>query len=342
MIKGLRNLTLAIAATSLIGSAFAQTYSNSPHFEDPGAHSRFHATWMMEVRLYALEHIGDDVDELIDEASEGLETAVGMLAGTLGAADAALLERLEADLEAVSEAAEDGADLTDLLAAARATIEEVRSVVVPEGFAADPVSQATLLARLLLDDGGVAEGWEEAFDDETAEFAIGWAALQVSQGIWEGLEPLATENQAFEINDQMAFLHDELFATWHIPENVHLMDGEAAEPPTHRIVTFLEVMTDAYLYPNRDLASLVRLVEDLGVAACSAYGSDAAMGLEVMHQAFYYYDENLRRMVGLFDPELHEATEGYFEGIIDGDLAAAEACVPLQENLSSVRTLLGG
>lgn len=331
-----------LIAALFVSVAFAQTYTNSPHFEDAGAHSRLHATWMMEVRLVALEQIGDDVDELVDEATEGLEVAFDMLAGTLGAVDADLLARLEADLEAVSEAAEEGEDLTDLLAAARATIAEVREAVLPEGFADDPVSQATLLARLLLDDGGVAEGWEEAFEEEAADYAIGWAALQVSRDIWAGLEPLANENQAFEINDQLDFVSNDLFPTWHIPEDVHLMDGEAAEPPTHRIVTFLEVMTDAYIYPNRDLAPLVGLVSDLGAEACSAYASDPAMGLEVMHQAFYYYDENLRRMVGLFDPELHEATEGYFEGIIEGDLDAAETCGPLQENLGAVSTLFGG
>jgi hypothetical protein len=341
MIKALRLLT-AVGLSLLLGSTLAQQYGNEPFFDNPAAHSHNFATHMMEVRFIALEAVGTDDEEFSEEFAEGLETDLTLIAGTLGKSDPELYASLDETLEELGEAAEQGADYDALLAEARELVARARAALLPAGFADDSVNTAALVSRLLLAEGGVAEGWEEAFDGEDAEYAFGWAALQHVKTLWPLLEPLADENQAFEITDQLEFLSTELFPTFTPPENLHLLDGEAAEPPTHRIVGFLEAMTDASLYPNRDLAPLVGLIDDLAVQACSAYAAgDAALGRETVMQSFYFYDEYLRRMLDLFDPELHAETEELFEELAGGASNGAELCVPLQENLQQVRVLFG-
>jgi hypothetical protein len=341
MIKALR-LMAAIGLSLLLGSGLAQQYGNEPFFENPAGHSHNFATHMMEVRFIALEAVGSDDEEFNEEFEEGLETDLALIAGTLGASDPELYAALDDALEELSEAVEAGADYDAQLAEARELVTRARAALLPAGFEDDSINTAALVSRLLLAEGGVAEGWEEAFDGEDAEYAFGWAALQHVNTLWPLLEPLADENQAFEINDQLEFLATELFPTFTPPANLHLMDGEAAEPPTHRIVGFLEAMTDASLYPNRDLAPLVGLIDDLAVQACSAYAAgDAALGRETVLQSFYFYVEYLRRMLDLFDPELHAGTEEIFEELADGSSEGAELCVPLQDNLQQVRVLFG-
>lgn len=339
--KLLRLPLLAVASAALLGNAFAQNYTHEPFHENPALHSHNYAINAMEIRLYVLGNVVVDDEEVYEEAVEGLEDSLIAIAGTLNAADANLYTSLADVIEQLEDAVEEGADLSDLVTEARFLVDAARAAILDPAINDDPVALGALLARLMLADGGVAEGWEEIFEDELAEFVIGWAALQHSYELWAHLEPYANENQAFEVRDSLDFMAEELFPSFLPPEGWHLMDAEAGEAPAHRIVSYLEAITDATLYPQRDLATLVVLIDDLAVSACEIYaGGDSLLGEEVLAQSYYFYDENLPRMLNLFDPDLQEAIQADFEAV--ADTGSADECASLLENVSSARSLLGG
>ena len=337
MNKLLRNLAI-VAGAAVASTALAQDYTHNPFYENTAAHSHNYALRAVEIRLNVLENVVVDDDEVYEEAGEGLEDSLAAIKGSLSAVDAELYEQYEEVLEQIAEAAEEGEDYADLLVEAKLLTEQVHDVLLGADFNSDPVNLGALLARILLAEGGVAEGWEEIFEGELAEFAIGWSALQRTNELWADLAPYASEQQAFEVQDSLDFLATELYAEQTPPEGFELMDAEAGEAPAHRIVSYLETITDATLYPERNLGALVGLIDDLAVEACGLFDAgDALMGEEVLGQSFYFYDENLVRMLDLFDPELQETLEGDYATALESD-----TCGPLLDNLTTARGLLGG
>lgn len=342
MIKQLRNIALAVAATGLIGGALAQNYTHNPFYDDPAPHAHNYALRAMEIRFDVLTNITVDDEEVYEEAAEGLTESLVAIQGSLSAADPEVYGRLSELFDEIEEAVEEGEDYTDLVTEARVLVEQAESLLLPADFNEDPVNLGVVLYRLMLDDGGVAEGWEEIFDDELADFVIGYVALERSYELWEKLEPFATETQAFEVRDSLDYMATELYASHLPPENFHLMDAEAGEAPAHRIASYLESITDATLYAQRDLAPLVVHIDELAIQACELYGAgDTLMGGEVLAQSYYFYDENLPRMLNLFDPDLQEAIQDDYAAVMDQD-GSADICTSLLENLTAARGLLGG
>lgn len=342
MIKQLRNTALALAATGLLGGALAQDYTHNPFYEDPSSHAHNYALRAMEIRFNVLTNITVDDEEVYEEAAEGLTDSLVAIQGSLNAADPEVYARLSELFAEIEEAVDAGQDYSDQVTEASVLVEQAESLLLAEDFNDDAVNLGVVLYRLMLDDGGVAEGWEEIFDDELADFVIGYAALERSYELWDRLEPFATENQAFEVRDSLDFMATELYASHLPPEDFHLMDAEAGEAPAHRVVSYLESITDATLYAQRDLAPLVVHIDELAVQACELYGSgEALMGGEVLNQSYYFYDENLPRMLNLFDPELQEAIQDDYEAAMAQD-GSADTCTNLLDNLTAARGLLGG
>src|SRR5690625_2963437 len=160
----------------------------------------------MEIRLYVLGNVVVDDEEVYEEAVEGLVDSLVAIAGTLNAADPELYSSLADIIEQLEDAVEDGADLRDLVPEARFLFDAAGAAILEPGINEDPVALGALLALHIVAVGGVAEGWEEIFEDELAEFVMGWAALQQSYELWAHLEPRASENQAFEVRVSLDFM----------------------------------------------------------------------------------------------------------------------------------------
>src|SRR5690625_2878681 len=227
MIKKLKSAGIALVAVGLFGGALAQNYTHNPFFEDPTAHSHNYALRAMEIRFDVLQNITVDDDEGYEEAAEGLVDSLVAIQGSLNAADPDLYARLSELFGAIEEAVEDGDDYGALVTEAAVLVEQADSLLLADDFNSDPVNLGVVLARLMLDDGGVAEGWEEIFEDELAEFVIGWAALQHSYELWAHLEPYASENQAVEVHESLEFMAEELCLRFLPPQRWTLDDAEA-------------------------------------------------------------------------------------------------------------------
>lgn len=332
---------LALFAALLLGSGFGQGYTHNPFFEDTARHSHNWASVSLDTGLYVFENVETDDMDIYEEAVELMEDALRAVQARLAAADAELFEDLDDVIEDLEDAVEDGEDFSGLVTEARVLVDEARRVLADPGLDDDPVALGALLSRLLLAEGGVSEGWEELFDDDIGEYVVGWAALQFVWPLWEKMEVFATENQAFEVRDSLEYISEELLADYVPREDWRMFDEEAGEAAAHRIVSYLETIADATLFPDRDLGAVAGLTEDLAVRACEAYAAgDALLGGEIAVQGYYFFDEHLRKMIDLFDPELMPVIRSDFKAVRkSGD---AELCERLTGNLGTARSLLGG
>jgi hypothetical protein len=336
----------AVAALLLAGSAAAQQYSADPFFADALELSHYYATEQLQVRFVALEAVmgeeGEYAEEYIEELEDGFEGDLQAFAGSLNDIDPELYLRLADTLDGLAEEVEAGEDITASLALARQLTAEAQDALLSAGFRAEPVNVAALMTRLLLSDGGVAEGFEEAVEGDLDEYPLGWAALQRVNELWPQLEQFADEDQTWEVEDLLAGL-GELFPTFEPPADIEKRDPEQGEAAAHRIAGFLEDMMDASFYPNRDLALLSGFTSDLAAQGCSAFaeGNDAH-GAELTTLAYFYYNEYLRRTLDLFAPDLQSETRAQLRSLRGAPADATEQCSSLLENLDEARGLFGG
>lgn len=338
-------VTLAITTVVLSLHQASAQYTNDPFYEHTELLAFAHGTEMIGIRLAALTAIDDPDEKFVEEIEEGLEEDLLRFAGSLEAQDSALKE-LEAALEEVLQAVGDGdgAGLEAAVQRAQDLTRQAQSLLVPAELLESPSFVAALMATLLLADDGVAEGYEDAAEGDIWEYPVGWAALQRVRELWEGLSPAASETVQFEVEDMFQFL-DGLYPSATPPEAFG-GDPEEAEAPAHRIVQFLEEVTDADLYPGRDLGRLAKLTRNLVQGGCAAYaGGQERIGLERTVAANFYYREHLRRLMDLLAPELHEDATDLFSELLaaDSELGAASAqCQELLGTLDEARSILGG
>lgn len=350
MIKKLltcRNLIIAAVVALLVsGNAAAQQYSAEPFFEDALPLSHYYSTEQLQVRLLALEVVmgdeGEYAEDYIEELEDGLQGELRAFAGSLADADPELLARLADALDDLAEQAEAGEDITSSLALARQLASEAQDALLSAEFRAEPVNMAALMTRLLLSDGGVAEGFEEAAEGDLGEYPLGWAALQHVNEVWPQLTQYANEEQAWEVEDLLTGLGD-LFPTHVPPADIEKRDPEEGEAGAHRIAGFLEDMMDASFYPNRDLAQLSGFTHDLAATGCSEFaaGNDAH-GAEITELTYFYYNKYMRRTLDLFAPDLQSETRTQLRSLRGAPADAAEQCESLLENLEEARGLFGG
>src|SRR5690625_517565 len=332
---------LALLVACLLGTGFSQGYTHNPFFEDTSRHSHNWGVVSLDIGLYVFENVETDDMDIYDEAVELMEDALRAVQARLHEADAELHEQRDDVIEELEDAVEDGEDFSDLVPEARALVDQATELLADPELDEDPVALGALLSRLLLAEGGVAEGWEELFDDDIGEYVVGWAALQFVWPIWEQMEQFATENQIFEVRDSLDYIADELLVDYVPREDWRMYDEEAGEAAAHRIVSYLETIADATLFPDRDLGAVAALTEDLTVQACEAYAAgDELLGGEIAVQGYYFFDEHLRKMIDLFDPDLMPVIRSDYKDLRkSGD---TELCERLTENMGTARTLLGG
>ena len=216
------------------------------------------------------------------------------------------------------EAAEDGKDAAEPAEEVIRLTEEARGKLLPAAIAGTPAFQAALMASLLLDEGGVAEGYEEATEGEASAYAIGYFALQRVKALWQGLAGQASPRQSADVEAMLAML-DGLFPSQEMPERLS-PDPEQAEAPAQQLVGLLEGVADAELYLGRDLAAAAarRPRRWRRRDAPRWQAGKEALGVEELRIAAAYYGQTVRDTLGMMAPEaaaaIAEGTRGARRG----------------------------
>lgn len=363
-----RPATILAAATLLLaGTALAQ-YGSDPFFEDTVAQSRGFGLELMGVRLHLLDTYGI-APEGLDETVEGLEEDYERFGGTLTAMAPDVAADLEEAIEEIEEAFEAGDDLSGVIADARSALEAAYAAVIPAEMRASTGYRAGVMADLLLAEGGVAEGVEEAVEeDEPWMYPLGWAALQRVTELWGGLAEFATADQDSFAQQYFDTLRA-IYPTATIPD-VLPSNPEEAESPAQSLVGIIESVADAALYPGRDVRRLAPHLSTVVAPACDAYaaGNDA-IAYEHIVAVGDLYAAHLTDFLGLVAADVDEEVSGMlaalgYTGEDDDDEGAegeeageaeaddadddevardpAEACSELLEALEEANVVLGG
>ena len=349
--------TAALAALLLLpvaAGAQSSGYANAPFRDHPVAVAQAAALERIDVAartlaVTAVDDEDDDADEDADadtgeEADEDEEGGplvdFGLLRASLAAASPELEGRLAAAIGKMLEAAEGGKDAAESAGEVMRLTQEARGKLLPSAMSEAPGFQAALMASLLLEEGGVAEGYEEATEGEASAYPTGYFALQRVKSLWDGLAGQATAQQAGDVAAMFALL-DGLFPAQAMPESLS-PDPEQAEAPAQQLVGLLEGVANAELYLGRDLAAAMAVVHDMAAKGCAALdGGKAAQGVEELKIAAAYYDQTARDTLGMLAPETATAIDEGLEELDEGESdEAAEACGPLLEGLVAGRAAL--
>jgi hypothetical protein len=362
---------VGLAAAIVVAPAALAQYTNEPFFEWTVMQSRAIGLELAAQRLRIVAALEPPYDEEFAEVVENLTGAdFERFAGTLEAADEDLAEQLYEMLDAIAEGVEEGEDVADLVPLGLEMLATAYDLVIPAELRDLPAFKGGVMAQLLLGEGGVAEGLEEAFEEEW-EFANGWAATQRIKVLWADVASLATDQQRADIDEMIAII-DEIYPSPEPPETFAGIDPEEAETPSQRIVGILEVVLDSALYSGRDQVRLLSHLEDVAGPACESYeAGDNALGREAMYAILDHYageTTGLGDLIGLFAPEVHEEAMEALEQLVivegddddegeeagegegpvsddddeDDDMDAAGACNALVEALGEARSVLGG
>jgi hypothetical protein len=306
-------------------------------------------------RALAVTAVADDEDDKAEAADDdnakadggeeeegkgGPLTDLGLLRAGLAATSPELEGQLAAAIEEMVEAAENGKDATEPAQDVIRLTEEARGKLLTAAVSGTPAFQAALIASLLLEEGGVAEGYEEATEGEASAYAIGYFALQRVKSLWEGLAGQASLQQSAGVGAMLAML-DGLFPTQEMPERLS-PDPEQAEAPAQQLVGLLEGVANAELYLGRDLAAATAVVHDLAARECASLETGKeALGVEELRIAAAYYGQTVRDTLGMMAPEAAAAISERLEVLEDGEAdEAAEACGPLLEALATGKAVL--
>lgn len=341
----MRDPRIALLTLAFLGApAVAQDYAHAPFREHPVTLAQVAALERIAAAARGLAVLSEpeaaeaeDGDE--GEAEEGLAAALPLFAASLSAAAPEVAAALPEAVGEMLEAVEEGENPAGPAAEALALADQARAALLPAELADSRPFQAALMAALLLDEGGVAESYEEASEGDAAAYAIGWAALQRVKALWAGLKakgaPETPAETVAEAEAMIAIL-DGLFPGETPPDSLS-PDPEEAEAPAHRLVGLLEVVADANLYPGRDLAGAATLVAGLAEKGCADLAAGAGpMGMETLAIAAAYHDQTLADTLGVIAPEAAEATEEALEPLEDGAVEEmAEACPALLAGLQA-------
>lgn len=328
-----------LACAILLGIASAQ-YGNAPFIDRPLETSQAFGLELMTSRFFVLEALDPVPDEYLEQAEKLLDRDFLRFAGTLAARDAALAEDLQARITELIEAVEAGESVAPVLDEVRDLHARAYAAVIGEERLEQAPFRAAVLADLLLGDDGVAEAYEDAAEDELWEYPNGWGALQRVQELWAGLRSHANAAQVADFEEMIDFLEQVVYPRPAPPEGGIRGDPEEAEGATQRMVGILESVTDADLYPGRDLARLTDSFLAVLEPSCEAYAAgDAAVGAEGVYAVRDPYGEHLGRLLDLIAPDIHEAATGHLDALISSEppARAAEACRELLELLTEAR-----
>jgi hypothetical protein len=354
------DLVTAVLAVLLVAptAAGAQQagYANTPFRDYPVAVAQGAALERIELaaRALAVARAGDDDDDDDDDDDQG-EVADGreeeeeeggpladfdLLRASLVTASPELAAKLGDAIEEMAEAADHRTDVDEAAKTVTALTGEARDQVLSSELAETPGFQAALMASLLLEEGGVAESYEEATEGEAQAYAAGYFALQRVKALWQGLADKASLQQAADAQAMLAML-DGLFPAQNMPEQLS-PDPEQAEAPAQQLVGVLEGVADAELYLGRDLATASGVVHDLAAQGCASLETaQVAVGVEQLQIAAAYYAHTMSDTLGLMAPETADAIREGLEEIGEGDAGEpAEACGPLLQALTEGKAAL--
>lgn len=337
--------TAVAVAALLLAPALASAqsgYANAPFGDAPVALAQ--ATALERIAAFA-EAIGvappasEPADGDGDEQAAGDDDDEGgpfadfaLVRASLAMKAPALGQKLEAGIDAMGEGGDDSAEAArDVVALAD---ETRRQLLAPDVTGTAPF-RAGLVASLLLDEGGVAESYEEAVDGEPLAYPMGYFALQRVKALWSGLSADLRPAQADDIGEMLAML-DALFPAATQPGSLSA-DPEQAEAPAQQLVGLLEAATNADLYPGRDIAGAAERVHDIASSGCDALGAgQPAVGIETLTIAAAYYTATVADTLGVMAPDAADAVSNQFDAVAEGEPdAAAGACAPLLDALAS-------
>lgn len=360
---------LLLGTVSLPGVAVAQQYANSPFYEHTVDLSRAYGLESIGLRLDLAAAFKAPYDDELIETIEGVTgPAFARFEGTLEERNPELAKSLSAALHEVSEAVEEGEDPTEAIAEARELLEQAYGVVIDADLRANPAFKGGIILNLLLAEEGVAEGYEEAVENnEPWEYPNGWAALQRVKALWNEVKVSADPEHVAD-GQEMLDLLDTLYPQAQPPASVAGLNPEEAESPSQRLGGIVETVVNADLYPGRDLARLVGHLGELTASACAVYPKEDEVAAETIYAVFDLYSAHVEQVAGLFSPEVQERASGLFGAMIaadddddddgeeaatteasndDGDdddvaLSAVEACGELAEAFTELKTVFGG
>lgn len=308
----------ALAAALSTSSPAVGQYANEPFFEWTVLQSQAVGFELALQRLRIIDAVDQPYQIDFPEIVESLAASdYERFGGVLVELDYELALYLYNTLGGVAETVEEGG-LTDgpggavnvnsVVPVARELLLEAYDLVVPREIREQPAFKAGIMAQLLLGEGGVAEGLEEAFV-ERWEYANGWSATQRVKALWAQLAPLATTQQQADVEEMIALL-DEIYLSPRPPESFAGLDPEEAETPAQRLVGLLETIVDTALYSGRDQARLLNHLIELTGPACETYaaGDLRAAQVTIYAVADHYVGETtgLGSLIGLFAPEVHD------------------------------------
>ena len=335
-----RALVVSVAL-ALGASAVAQP--TSPFFDDTMSLSRAFGLELIASRLHAIEALDGDYGDYFGQARKVLSRDIRRFEGTLTAADPALAQELRDALQAVLDDVEAGHGASESIAAARDVWARAYDVVIAPDTHGSLAFTAMVLADLLLQDDGVAEAYEDAADDELWEYPNGYGALVRVKEIWgERVEPFATPEQVEDVLEMIAFLETVVYPSVRPPAAI-TGDPEEAEGATQRMTGILESIASADLYAGRNLGRLAESLAGTLAPACEAYAAgDDLAGVEGVYAVRNPYRKNLRRLLDLIAPEIHEPAAALLDALISSDPPAdrAAACGELHELLLEARSVL--
>jgi hypothetical protein len=326
-----------VGALAVAGKGLAQP--TSPFFEHPILLSQAFGLELITARLNAVEALGGDYGDYLEQVEKLLGRDFRRFGGTLADLDVALAADFEDALAAVIAAVAEERDASAEVAVARDAQERAYAILVPPEVRARADFAAMVIADLLLQDDGVAEAYEDAAEDDLWEFPNGYGALERVKEIWYGeLAEEATEGQREDVEEMFAFLDTVVYPSVRPPAEIR-GDPEEAEAATQRITGVLESVARADLYPSRDLGRLAAsFVEMLG-PTCEAYArGDDAIAVEGVYAVRNPYRKHLRRLLDLIAPEIHEPAAAHLDALIaeEPPEARATACLELQDLLEQV------
>jgi hypothetical protein len=301
----------------------------------------------------------DDVEEVL----EALELEEMRYGWALAGLDAELADELDEAIEAI----EASDDPDDAIEAAAPLAERARDALVAERMS-EPAFAAAMGALMLTSATGVGEGFEEGVEGEAGAYAMGWAGLQRVKDYWTTLEPIATDEQRFEVEDQLAEL-DGLFPGPVPPDFLARSDPEEAEGAAYRIAGYFEDASGALVFPDRDLAELYVATRDVAREGCAAYDAgERARGDAHLAWTAFAFDQYLTGTLSMFAPEPMEVVSETLLELVPREIEeegpeaeedeeeddedeveaerpeldeAAELCVPLLDALDEAGAALG-
>ncbi|MFO1143693.1 MAG: hypothetical protein U1E59_15170 [Amaricoccus sp.] len=277
-----------------------------------------------------------------DDDDEGLlRVDLSLLRASLAAASPKLANAFAGAVGEMAEAVDAGEDPVGPAKEVVGLTEEVRTALLTSDAAATPAFRGALIAALLVDEGGVSETNEAATEHNATAYATGYFVLQRVKALWEGLASQAAPEQAADIGQMLGIL-ERLFPGAEVPSTLSA-DPEEAEAPSHQLVTLLETVTQADLYPGRDLPGAAALVHDLAQKGCEALKSDDKrdLGIEELAIARGYYGQTIGDTLSMMAPDASQAiAHGFIAMTQEADEIDPDDCGPLLEALAQGKQAL--